>query len=180
METENPVVTIERNQHWFWGSLFFIILMTSFAIFAVLIPVFSSGDVNAVWPVDNRTGRNTIIFLYSLFWVVLLPVLLRYLCDIGDLLFYNNRLEVHTLLFSRKKIYYYGDITVTQEGSYRVTIRHRNLPGWQHLLKQLKALYIDSIAFSLRTTGYTDPNKLPVALNILKSSTEFIQKRNYT
>lgn len=176
MTTEIPIVILQRKQNWYWAGIIFTIAMTAFGIFGVLLPVFITGDFNAVWPADKRTGRNTGIFFTFLFWMLILPAMFRCLY-VGDFLFFNNRLEVHTYLFNHNRIYYYQDISVNQHGSYRITIHQRNLPGWGHPLKQLKALYIDGTTLALSTRGYIDPSKLPAALNILKKTTEYNLKR---
>lgn len=175
MTTDNPIVTIQRKQNWYWAALFLSIAITAYAIFGALIPVLSSGDFNAVWPSDRRTGRSACIFFSSLIWVISLPSMFRCL-NVGDIHFFDNRLEVHTFIIPHQRIYYYKNILVNQHGSHRVTIHQRNLPGWKHPLKQLKTLYFDGTTFGLSPRGYINPDKVTIALNILKSSAEFNQK----
>lgn len=161
---------------WYLAALIFTLLITVFAVFAVVIPVLISGDFGAVWPAsDQRLGRKTIIFLICVFWLVLLPAMYRTLAT-GELRFFTDRLEIKTFLFSRLRTFYYKDITVNQHGSYRVTIHARKLPGWSQPLQRLKALYFHGATFGLLPHGYKDPGKLPAVLQLLRNSTQFNDK----
>ena len=172
----NSVVILNHKTSGYWFGLILIITIELYALFGAVIPVIWSGDINAVLPTDTRTSRNTSIFLLSIGMLAGIPALFRGTSSMGELQFHKDRLEIHALLFGRIKIYMYKDIIVNKHGSYRVTIRQRNLPKWKQPFKRLKALYIDGAGFGLSTSGYKDPSNLPLALSILKESTEFKEK----
>ena len=176
MTQEAPLFSIQLKRSWYWVAIIFTLAITVFAIFAVVIPVLSTGSFGAVWPAsDQRLGRKTIIFFLCVFWLVSLPAMYRALAT-GELRFFSDRLEIKTFLFSCLRTFYYKDITVNQHGSYRVTIHARKLPGWSQPLQQLKVLYFYGTSFGLIPHGYKDPDRLPAVLQLLKSSTKFNQK----
>lgn len=173
MTSDTPIVTIQLKRSWYWAAIILTTSITLFAIFALVIPVLSTGSFGAVWPAsDQRLGRKTIMFLIGVFWLVSLPAIYRSFAT-GELRFFTDRLEIKTFLFSRLRTFYYKDITVNQHGSYRVTIHARKLPGWSQPLQQLKALFIHGASFGLLPHGYKDPGKLPAVLQLLRNSTEF-------
>lgn len=177
MTKDTPIATIKLKLLWYWAALILTIIITIFAITAVIVPVLSSGDFGAVWPAsDKNFGRKVFVFFISIFWLVSLPAMFRTLST-GELIFFYDRFEVRPFFFAAKrKIFFYKDITVNQHGSYRVTVHTNKLPGWNHPLRHLEALYINGTSFGLLPRGYRDPTKLPIVLDILKRSTDFNEK----
>lgn len=173
----DSVVIMSPKLTIYWAAQVIIVILTAFAIFAVVIPVLSTGDFSSIWPTsDKRVGVKAGMFFGSILLLAGLPATVRAFSSGGEFYFYKDKLEIRTFLFNRTKIFKYENITVNQHGSYRVTIHQRNLPGWKSPLKQLKAIYLDGAGFGLSPAGYKDPSKLPLALEILKRSTDFREK----
>jgi len=94
MTQEAPLFSIQLKRSWYWVAIIFTLAITVFAIFAVVIPVLSTGSFGAVWPAsDQRLGRKTIIFFLCVFWLVSLPAMYRALAT-GELRFFSDRLGV--------------------------------------------------------------------------------------
>lgn len=149
MNEERPLVVLKPSKIAFFSVVIFFICWTIVSVFGVIIPVLTTGDVNAVWIPHSRTNKNLELFLIALAWIPALPSLVPGK-NFGIFYFYSDRMEVVPFLGWKKRVFPYEEILVTIKGSRRVTISKRNLPNWTHPWQRYKAQYWQGIGFGQR------------------------------
>lgn len=186
---ETPLVVLRLDRKWNTMGDFMVILCTLFLTFGVLFPVITTGDYAEVWLGEHIVTKVALFYLSliaipaCIFYILLLP------SKGGTYLFYNNRLEVYTLWFSRKIIMRYERMHVIRTSS-AIIITPRKIPDWSKPLQHLKMRWWEAKGFGtnfvdLKIAGmkagldrtWEKPNSGPKALQILKEKAfSFIEK----
>lgn len=178
---EKPLVILKRSRKKFMFGLVTLVIITMYCLFGIILPVLLTGDYNAMWLAsDKRVGRNITLFYLSLLCLLLLPVFVPSF-KAGNIIFYNDRMEIKPFLGMKKKIIPYKKMHISFYMDGRMTITLQSIPSWVHPIRRYYIQYWDGLSIVLSSRCLDNYADVPRALQILKENAfEFVEKQTIT